>query len=234
MQQKNHRNEIKQILTNEEYLILSSRIGAFLEKDPNVKTAPYYVSSLYFDDVHSTSLNEKLAGEPDRKKFRIRIYNNSDEYIKLECKEKRASRINKRAVRINREIYNAIFDGDYQVLAQLKDPVADEMLALVKTKKLEKSVIVNYERLAFVHPLSATRITFDTNLSVPVNTLDLLESQENLHIFPQNETILEIKYNEFIPQYITMLLNSYAIQSAASKFVLCREFLSSANISLKG
>lgn len=233
MEKKYFRNEIKLVLTHEEYLILSSRVDACLDRDPNMKGDSYYISSLYFDDVHSSALREKIAGEPDRKKFRIRVYDLSDKRISLECKEKRASKIHKSAVLIDRAVYDRIIRSDYSPLAGMGSPVSDEMLALSKTKGLRPSVIVNYERSAYIHPLSTTRITFDRCLCVPINTLDLFDNHENLYVFPQNHTILEIKYNEYIPKFVTQLLSCYSIPSSASKFVLCRECLSSRNIILK-
>jgi hypothetical protein len=41
------------------------------------------------------------------------------------------------------------------------------------------------------------------------------------------ETILEVKYNQVLPPYIRDILNTYcpnALNSAVSKYVLCRRF----------
>ena len=59
--------------------------------DPRAQDGFYSISSLYFDDMYQTAYQEKLDGVETRKKYRIRIYNNSDSVISLECKYKTGS-----------------------------------------------------------------------------------------------------------------------------------------------
>ena len=83
------RNEIKYLLTYEEYLILSARIRAVLPMDKHAKDpSGYMISSLYLDDQYNSSYYEKAAGTADRRKYRLRAYNFDDSFITLECKEK--------------------------------------------------------------------------------------------------------------------------------------------------
>ena len=57
------RNEIKYLLTYEEYLILSARIRAVLPMDKHASDpGGYKISSLYLDDRYNSSYYEKMAG----------------------------------------------------------------------------------------------------------------------------------------------------------------------------
>ena len=182
--------------------------------------------------MNESALYEKLAGSPDRRKYRIRIYDGSDAFIRLECKEKRNGKVSKRGVRINRAVYDDILNGSPSRLSEIEHPLAREVAALMREKRLRPSVIVNYTRDAYIHPLSTTRITFDRMLNVPVNTLDLFAEQTTAYIFPANETILEIKYDQYLPQYVAELLRCNSVPIAASKFVLCTEYLSDTKIKI--
>ena len=70
------RNEIKYLLTYEDYIILSRRMAAILTLDKHtVSPEGYRITSLYMDDMYDTSYYEKLSGDTNRKKYRIRAYN---------------------------------------------------------------------------------------------------------------------------------------------------------------
>lgn len=71
----------------------------------------YFIRSLYFDDVASSALRQKLDGVDERKKFRIRTYNLKDDQISLECKEKKGQFIHKSAVRISRALCEQILSA---------------------------------------------------------------------------------------------------------------------------
>jgi len=223
--QKKYRNEIKLRLNEEAYEILSRRVKAVLEPDRNTGEEGYHISSLYFDDLHKSALYEKLAGAPDRKKYRIRIYNRSDAFIRLECKEKNRGKICKTGVKIDRAIYEELLKGKADRLSAIDHTLAKEVSALMRVQGLAPSVIVNYVREAYVHPLSTTRITFDRKLSVPINTLDLFAEQDERLVLDQTATILEIKYDTHLPRYIADLLQCRTVPEAASKFVLCTDYL---------
>ena len=94
------RHEIKLLLTQADYRLMSARLSALLMHDENAgEDGEYFIRSLYFDDASHMAYREKLSRVEDRKKYRLRLYNDSDLVIKLECKENRGDRIKKRAVR---------------------------------------------------------------------------------------------------------------------------------------
>lgn len=86
-----YRREIKHIITPADAAAIRTNLSAVARPDPNAaQNGGYYlIRSLYFDDLQDTALHEKLDGVNQRKKYRIRYYNEDLSYIVLECKIKR-------------------------------------------------------------------------------------------------------------------------------------------------
>lgn len=226
------RNEIKYLLKYEDYIILSRRISAILTLDKHtVSPDGYRITSLYMDDMYDTSYYEKLSGDTNRKKYRIRAYNYCLDVISLECKEKKQSKINKTSTRIDHDIFKKVLVNDFNPFSEREDLLSKTVFALNREKELKPSVVVDYVREAYVHPLSNTRITFDKELACGINTNDFFSpSYKSGYIFPKNEVILEVKFDEYLPAMISQMLSIGYRPLAASKFTLCRDYLKSNNI----
>ena len=99
-----YRVEDKYCCSEEELFVLQNRIGSVLNPDVNENNADgYSIISLYFDDLQDRCYQDTLDGHEIRDKYRIRIYNNSLDKIRLEVKQKRDSRIRK---------YDKVIDSD--------------------------------------------------------------------------------------------------------------------------
>lgn len=221
------RNEIKYLLTYEDYVVLSRRIAALLTLDKHtVSPEGYRITSLYLDDMYDTSYYEKLSGDTNRKKYRLRAYNYDPSVISLECKEKKQSKINKTSTRIDQNIFDSILVNDFDPLYNRSDALSKEVFALNREKELKPSVVVDYVREAYTHPLSNTRITFDKELACGINTNDFFDKAYKCgYIFPKNEVILEVKFDEYLPTMIRQMLSIGYKPLAASKYMLCRDYL---------
>ena len=81
-----YRHEIKYKISNSAAEVLKQKLSLILKKDKNAfyEDGSYIIKSLYFDDRDSSSYYEKLDGVLYRKKYRIRIYNDNDTFIRLE------------------------------------------------------------------------------------------------------------------------------------------------------
>ena len=226
------RNEIKYLLTYEDYVMLSRRMAAILTPDKHaVSPEGYRITSLYLDDMYETSYYEKLSGDTNRKKYRIRAYNYNDSVISLECKEKKQSKINKTSTKIDREIFNGILVNDFNGLFGREDELSKTVFALNREKELKSTVVVDYVREAYTHPLSNTRITFDKELACGITTNDFFSKDyKSGYVFPRNEVILEVKFDEYLPEMIRLMLSVGYRPLAASKFTLCRDYLKNNNI----
>lgn len=232
----NYRHEIKLLISEAEAASLRSRLGAVLEKDPHAgPSGEYFIRSLYFDDLEKRSYFEKLAGTPDRKKYRLRIYGLSGEVIKLECKEKRGSMIRKRSATVGRETAEALCRGDFSPLEGSDDPLVNEIFTLSRKRGLSPSVVVDYDREAYVHPLSNLRLTFDKALHAGIEGSDIFDGGLfTVPVFEDGGIIFEIKYDEILPKFVQELLaDARGQRLALSKFTLCVDRLKSFKPSIR-
>ncbi len=184
----------------------------------------YHIRNLYFDDFKNTALNEKQDGVLSRKKYRLRIYNCNDKVIKFEKKAKFNQFILKETVKLTREEADKLIAGETGFLSTSENSLLKEFYFECRTKLYRPVVIVDYHRTAFVNPIGNTRITFDIGLRTGLGGVFFFDP--NAPTIPiDNETgiILEVKYNDIIPQHIRGLLpNTIRPRSAIGKFAICR------------
>jgi len=223
------RQEYKYFINNADVYKLSTILESLMKLDKNAdfKTKEYTVTSLYFETPNDDDLNEKLDGLLIREKHRIRLYNHSHSAIKLETKKRNGTVIAKDSTQI--EINNAL-----DLVNGFCDPSAfdDELAKLItiklKSKVYKPRVIVEYDRQAYYLPYGNIRITFDKNLRT-YNTHTNLFELNNIAKSPvllNNNQILEVKFGEKLPSYLTDVLESVpSIRSSISKYVLCQRFI---------
>jgi len=219
------RHELKYYINYNEYNYLKTRLATLLKHDKNSADGGYHIRSLYFDDIYHSSLNEKLSGIEFRQKYRIRIYNKEDRLIKLECKSKFGEYISKTSVPINRDnFYSLINGGDINFLAQSPHKMCKDMFIAIKTRFLSPAVIVDYEREVFVLDEGNVRITFDKDLSAAIDTVDVFcKDMHTVGAMEPGLMILEIKYDEYLPNHVKKLLQISSYERCAiSKYVICR------------
>lgn len=221
------RHEIKTVLTYPQYRELYARVGGIMTADPHMPGPEgYRITSVYLDTLLEDAYNEKDSGVQHRNKYRIRAYNGDDSFIVLENKEKIDDRIAKTSAPITRQDYDSILSGDFSPLLAYDDPLCQEVYGLHQTKGLRPKVIIEYQRQAYVHPLSMVRVTFDCMISAGINTLDMFDGKlVTRPLFPQREVVLEVKYGEYYPMYLKQLLQNNGIKLAVSKFVLGCDYL---------
>lgn len=224
----NFRHEIKYLLTYAEYISLKYKINNILEKDIHSDSdGQYFIRSLYFDDIYNSSYTEKINGSDNRIKYRFRIYNYSDTSVKLETKEKKNNKIKKNTFVLPQNVTQDFLCGNLDFLAETNNDLASKTYGLIKSKNLHPSVIVDYEREAYTHALSSTRLTFDRNLRAAFPTFNInKEDLFTIPVFPNNSVILEIKYNEYLPTFLSNILSTMkGINTSLSKYCMCRQKL---------
>ena len=224
------RHELKFFISPIQYQVLSRTLKATLSPDPNGdENNQYHIRSLYFDTAYDSALYDKINGTANRDKYRIRIYNFSDQMIRLECKSKFRDLISKRSVRITRDLAEQLISADPTGLESTASGLVSDTFREMRTNLLHPVVIVDYLREAFLHPAEEVRITFDMQLRSGLNSVDMFNPYlPTVPPFDHDEIILEVKYNQVLPPYIANLL-TYALRdgacrSAISKYVYCRRF----------
>lgn len=219
-----YRVEQKYIVTDADLLVLSRRLQGVVAKDIHQEGTCYQIRSLYFDDIADSCLDENDAGVDQRFKYRIRHYDPTAEMMRLEIKEKKRGFTRKYTSMISREECRRIMEK--RLPLQMDDRKALNLLQVqMRCAHLQPKAIISYERTAFVHSAGNVRITFDRNISASRTCGDFLEPivRNPVPVMPTGFHVLEVKYDELLPDYIANVLNLGNLhQTAFSKYGLGR------------
>ena len=222
-----YRHELKYLISAAQMRILQNRIQGLIPKDPYVTASGgYQIRSMYFDDRQNRAYYENENGTDPREKFRIRIYNASSQKIKLECKRKERTKTHKTACTLTREQAQLLIQGkcvpDISSQPQLLRKLTNEMW----THQLKPVVIVEYQRIPYVYKLGNVRVTFDINIASSPALTDFFEPViPKRQILPAGMHLMEVKFDEFLPDFIYHALMLENLQQTAfSKFYLCRKY----------
>lgn len=223
---RKYRNELKYVCSEGELQIISARIRHLCRRDPHVgPTGIYNIRSIYFDDLENRCFLENEDGMDPREKFRIRIYNASDRRITLECKRKERTMTNKISCPLTRQQFDRILEGRLPA-SEADSDLLRKFCAQQARTGLEPKVIVAYERTPFVYPAGNVRITFDRNIGSTTDIAGFFDAGLPLRpVMPTGKHILEVKYDEFLPDFLYEVMNLGSFrQTAFSKYYLCRKF----------
>lgn len=219
----NFRNELKYKISDNDFFLIKHNLSNLIKKDPNCKGNYYTISSIYFDDYKRTSYNQVKNGISNRWKYRIRFYNYDDSYINLEKKHKINGLTNKTSVRINRNILNNILNNKIKI-EEKNDKLLNEFIAKIKKDLLRPIICIEYDRIPYIYKLGNVRITLDYNIRYINKYDDLFNSEKRVYYL--KEKILEVKYNDLIPDFIRYRLElNHLEQISFSKFNNCIESL---------
>jgi hypothetical protein len=221
------RHELKYYISRQGYAVLAPRLRTVMHYDENAnEDGRYHIRSLYFDDADDTDLRSKIDGLDDREKIRVRIYDFTDTVIKLERKEKAGQYVLKESMSITHAEYDSLKNGDPTFLLSRKEQPAGKVFLRMKHNGLRPVKVVDYFREAYVFPVEETRITFDMDLRMGADDFEIFN--RNMLTVPMLEKgiiILEIKFNNFLPEIVRNLLQGIpTTRYAISKYAICRRY----------
>ncbi|MCK5107118.1 MAG: polyphosphate polymerase domain-containing protein [Nanoarchaeota archaeon] len=218
------RNELKFYITYLDYIYLTNILKKFMKPDPHAINGPYFIRSLYFDSINDQAVHEKLDGIETRKKYRLRIYNTQDKTVKFEIKQKFNNQVLKQTGIIEYNDALKIIEGDYEPLLKYKNQILNKIYINFKTQKLKPVIIIDYYRDAYMHELNNIRITFDQNLQINNSNFNIFSDSIVTHkLLNQNNIILEIKFDKFLPVWIKKLIQLPKFEKCAiSKYCIGR------------
>ena len=222
-----YRHELKYQISDAQLAMLKNRITHLIPADAHAgKDGGYTIRSLYFDDYDNRCLRENEDGTDPREKFRIRIYNASDERITLECKRKERGKTHKTSCRLTRHQTELLMQGKVLPDIASQPPLLQKLTVLMLTRRMRPAVIVEYDRIPYVYKNGNVRITLDTNIRSSSAVEKFLDQRiPNRPVMPAGQQLLEVKYDEYLPDFIYRALQLHSLrQTAFSKYYICRKY----------
>ncbi|SMB89011.1 VTC domain-containing protein [Desulfonispora thiosulfatigenes DSM 11270] len=221
------RKEIKYIIYRSDFLRIKKHLDAVLEKDAHGGPDGYLVRSLYFDSLYDRDLNDVLDGVLEKRKIRIRIYNPEQEKAKLEYKCKSGTDGRKNGLQITREEVHKMEHMDYSFLMDRPEEIAWEIYRRLLSGAYTPKTIIEYQRLAYIYPVSDVRISFDTDIRTSGTPFGLYESAPlGIPVMMPHLGVLEVKYSGFLPTIIKELIAPLDhVAVANSKYAVSRLFV---------
>ncbi|MCM1111613.1 MAG: polyphosphate polymerase domain-containing protein [Muribaculum sp.] len=219
-----YRNELKYQCSEQQLRMLEVRIRHLCPPDPHAGAdGQYTVRSLYFDDYRNSCYYDNESGVDRREKFRIRFYDGKTDRITLECKQKINGKNHKYTCKISKELCESILSGQF-VLPPGADPVLNRFFLRYRAGFYRPKVIVEYERAPFLYRTGNVRITFDRNIAATSRVRDFLKPRLAARpMMPAGMHLLEVKYDELLPDFIYSELQLDNLQlSAYSKYYMAR------------
>lgn len=226
--QVKYRHELKYQVTDVQVQLIKNRITHLIPADRHAgESGTYTIRSLYFDDYKNRCLRENEDGTDPREKFRIRIYNHSTDRIMLECKRKERGKTHKTSCPLTVEQTRMLMSGKPLPDIALQHPVLRKLTMLMLTRGMHPVVIVEYDRIPYVYKNGNVRITLDTNIRSCGSVKDFLEERiPSRPVMAAGQQLLEVKYDEYLPDFIYRNLQLHSLrQTAFSKYYVCRKYI---------
>lgn len=223
----NGRSEMKFGITYVDYQVLRMKLRHIMQLDPHAKmNGRYLIRSCYFDNVDNKVMNEKKEGFLNRDKYRVRIYNKSDDVIHLERKSKRNNQTFKSKCALTKREFERMRHYDFDWMKDDKRSLIRDLHKDIKLYQLKPMTVVDYEREAYLNAHGNVRITFDCKVQTSLRNTDMFNKKlPMVDVLEPNEVILEVKYDEYLPTVIKMLLQGiHTRHEAYSKYQLSRMY----------
>jgi hypothetical protein len=167
-------------------------------------------------------------GSSGRYKYRIRYYGDNKELLHLERKEKYLERCHKDVCELDNDQFLKIMDNDIgAVLWESENPVLKKFGVCYLSRGFRPKAIIDYERIAYIEPLSNIRITIDSNITASDNINNfLLEDYIKIPVQDVRLHVLEVKFDYILPSYIRhVITDKNMVRTSFSKYYLGRERL---------
>ncbi len=215
------RHEYKYLCTSEQLVLLNARLKNVMSLDANVGDQNIYrIRSVYFDDYNNSNYYDNENGMYKRAKWRIRTYNEDRSKIKLEYKIKENTLICKKSYNLTIDQYHCIMNKEILSVHDEENMLLNRFILESREKLLTPKVIVGYERKPYIYKNGNVRVTFDMNIYGTTDTNGLFDIDiRKRNILPTGVHVLEVKFDEFIPDFIYNVLQIGDLrQCAFSKY----------------
>ncbi len=163
--------------------------------DEYARDGVYHVRSLYFDDDELHALEDRKAQKDKVKKFRIRLYNNDLDYIRLEEKEKVGQIGTKIGTTITQDQVKQIINGDIEWMKDSNEAVFEDFYYTSKNGlELTPKVVIAYTREPFTQEEAGTRLTLDYQILASKDIDGFLSKNLEFDHLIDDQAIIEVKW----------------------------------------
>jgi SPX domain protein involved in polyphosphate accumulation len=173
----------------------------------------YYVRSLYFDTSDYRAYAEKVTGESNRIKLRIRTYARKAveaEFVSVELKTREGALVRKFSTHVSLDEY--LHFEEHRSWTR-SDPVLIEFERLVRLGDLRPVLLVDYWREAFVaRDRADVRVTIDHGV-VAAQSAELFPERALFRSSDPLIAVLEIKVADARPDWLEGLVRGFDLQS---------------------
>ena len=223
------RVEYKYLIDENQYNDLLDEIRLHLKSDKHGMTT---IQSLYFDTDNRLLIRRSIEKPKYKEKIRLRSYGlaNEEKKVFLELKKKANGIVFKRRISTKeRDAFNFILSGKLPDSSQITKEI-DYFIKMYQS--LEPSILVLYDRTAFVDPNSNLRITFDRNVRYRTERLNLHSDLDGELILKDGKILMEVKSDFALPLWLVKKLSQNLIyKQSFSKYgeAYCMELIKKKN-----
>lgn len=217
------RHEWKHEINASDRIAIRQRLRAVAQLDIHAKNGCYRIRSLYFDTPADKALREKIDGVNRREKFRLRCYNGDSSLILLEKKSKYSGLCQKESVCLTASETQALLEGDCGWMIHSGKKLAEELYSKMQSEGLRPKTIVEYTREPYVYSPGNVRVTLDYDIRTGLGRTDFLNPDAVTIPVPCAQTLLEVKWDGFLPSIIRDAVQLEGRHTSAfSKYAACR------------
>ncbi|MGG4490909.1 polyphosphate polymerase domain-containing protein [Metabacillus idriensis] len=201
------RTELKHEMTKMDCYLLRNKLKHVMKADPHAKKdGKYFIRSVYFDNFDNKVLTQKKEGFYERDKFRVRLYDYNMDFLNLEKKSKRNNLTYKQKCSITACEYERMRKGDISWMEHDSRLLLQDLFIQMNLFQLKPLTVVDYEREVFIYENGNVRVTFDSSIKTSFRNNDVLNPDLAMVDTNPDIVILEVKYDEYIPDVIKYLL----------------------------
>ncbi len=216
------RFELKYYISETQVAFIREHIKSYMRPDPYCQDSPtgdYVIASLYLDSSDLCLCHQSMQGEKNRFKLRIRRYNDDPTCPSfLEIKRRTNNIINKSRAAVDVENIENLFSPFSHLSKNGNNNVDKKALRQFQIYKgnisAEPVAVIRYRREAYeCRDGSKVRLTFDRDLAYKfVNNYNFKVNGKGWRKCPMENVILEIKYTDYFPGWMTRLVSALNIQ----------------------
>lgn len=214
------RVEKKYVLTPAQFRLLFRALSAYMEVD---QYGLHTIQNIYYDTPDYALIRYSLEGPIYKEKFRVRSYGTPDNLspVFAEIKKKFNGVVYKRRVALPSWQLPGFVSGC--TLRDADPQIQAEIHHMLGQYPLSPRCFIGYDRIAmFGKEDPSFRLTFDQNLRYRLDDLDLRAGDRGDPVLDDERIILEIKFSQSAPLWISHMLSGMGIFSQSfSKYGRC-------------